>query len=157
MREVILLDNESTLDLFCNEEYVEDIQIVKRGMNVESTGGDLHVIRKGVVPGYDRVWFERDGMTNILALKNVSKQYRATYDSRDEKFIVHRQEFGLPDMVFHMHESGLHIHIPDKKGKVFVETVAGNMKLFTKKDTRRAEAAKRLYDNLKFPSMADYK
>jgi hypothetical protein len=42
-------------------------------------------------------------MTNILCLKNLIRLYRVTYDSeRRTAFIVHREEFGLPNMVFDM-------------------------------------------------------
>ena len=76
-----------------------------------------------------------------MSLKNVIKQYRVTYDSNDEQFIVHRQDSGLPKMVFRMHSSGLHVYDPKEHGEsnmVFMNTVRENMKLFTKKDNKGA-------------------
>ena len=128
-------------------------------MNVSSNGGTLVVTKKANVPGYNhRVHYSERAITNILSLKNVRKQYHVTYDSyNDQGFVVHRQEHGLPDMHFTEHESGLHIYYPYEEGKVFVlETVAGNMEGFTKKEIKQAKAARRLYNNLKFPSEADF-
>jgi hypothetical protein len=54
------------------------------------------------------VRFDKKAITNILALSNVIKQYRVTYDSDDRMFIVHREAAGKPNMEFRMRESGLH-------------------------------------------------
>jgi len=54
-------------------------------------------------------------MTNILSLKYLICLYRVTYDSEKRiSFIIHREEFGLPDMVFDMHPCGLHVYYPEK-------------------------------------------
>jgi hypothetical protein len=54
-------------------------------------------------------------MTNINCLKNLIHLYQVTYDSkRRTAFIVHREEFGLPNMVFDMHPCGLHVYDPKK-------------------------------------------
>jgi hypothetical protein len=42
----------------------------------------------------------------------VIKQYRVTYDSNDQMFVVHREPDGKPDMEFRMHKSGLHYFDP---------------------------------------------
>jgi hypothetical protein len=74
-------------------------------------------------------------MTNIICLKNIIRLFRVTYDSeRGTRFVVHCEEYGLPNMIFDMHPCGLHVYYPEKTdGKYsFVQTVADNMKLFTK-------------------------
>jgi hypothetical protein len=74
-------------------------------------------------------------MTNIICLKNLIRLYRVTYDSKNwMAFIVHREEFGLLNMIFDMHPCGLHVYYPKKSNGQygFVQTVAENMKLFTK-------------------------
>ena len=82
------------------------------------------------------MWFTKRAMTNIICLKNIIRLYRVTYDSKCRAaFIVHQEEFGLPNMIFDMHPCGLHVYYPKKsKGQYgFVQTVAENMKLFTKR------------------------
>jgi hypothetical protein len=71
-------------------------------------------------------------------------------------FIVHREEFGLSNMVFDMHPCGLHIYYPEKiDGQYgFVQTVANNMKLFTKRQIEGALKARHLYETLGYSSNA---
>ena len=83
LRQVILLDNESTTDLFCNEEFLTDVRRTKDRLRLHSNGGTMKAQRKGTLPGYIKcVWSDQRAITNILALKNVIQQYRVTYDSR---------------------------------------------------------------------------
>ena len=98
-------------------------------------------------------------MTHILCLKNLIRLYRVTYNSeRPTAFIVHQEEFGLPNMVFDMHPCGLHIYYPEKIDRQyeFAQMVANNMKLFTKQQTEGAMKARRLYETLGYPSNADF-
>jgi len=90
---------------------------------------------------------------------NVRKQYRVTYDSDDSYFVVHREEHGLANIIFKEHESGLHYYDPsDQSGNfTFVETVKDNQALFTKRQVKDAEKARRLYKCLSHPSMQDFK
>jgi hypothetical protein len=98
-------------------------------------------------------------MTNIICLKIIIHLYWFTYDSkRRTAFIVHREEFVLPNMVFDMHLCWLHVFYPERTdGKYsFVHTVADNMKLFTKRQIEGALKAHHLYKTLAYPSNADF-
>ncbi len=92
-------------------------------------------------------------------LKNIIRLYWVTYDSkRQTAFIVHQEEFGLPNMVFDMHPCGLYVYYPEKTdGKYsFVQTVADNMKLFTKQQIEGALKTRHLHKTLAYPSNADF-
>ncbi len=81
------------------------------------------------------------------------------YDcERRTAFIVHREEFGVPNMVFDMHPCRLHVYYPKKiDGQYgFVQTVADNMKLFTKRQIQGVLKACHLYETLGYPSNADF-
>jgi hypothetical protein len=52
-------------------------------------------------------------------LSNMIKQYRVTYDSNDQMFVVHREPEWKPDMEFQMHESGLHYFDPRDSQRVY--------------------------------------
>ena len=62
-------------------------------------------------------------------------------------------------MVFDMHPCGLHVSYPEKLDRKysFVQTVADNMKLFTKRQIEDALKARHLYKILVYPSNADFK
>ena len=64
---------------------------------------------KGVLAGYIKdVWFYNTAVTNIFSLKNLIQQYRVTYESLDQIFIVHRKENNEPNINFRMNDSGIH-------------------------------------------------
>ena len=92
-------------------------------------------------------------------LKKLKQQYRVTYDSEsDDSFIVHRDK-GMNDMKFIMHPTGLHYYDPaiDDEELIFINTVEGNKKGFSKRQMKGAELAKRLYISLVYPSGMDLK
>ncbi len=71
---------------------------------------------------------------------------------------MHCEEYGLPNMIFDMHPCGLHVYYPEKiDGKYsFVQTVADNMKLFTKQQIEGALRAHHFYETLTYSSQADF-
>ena len=159
LREVILLDSQSTLDLFCNESLVGEPFKSSSRMRLQSNGGNMLVSRKAKMPGYHaKVWFSKRAITNIIALQNLIKQYHVTYDSNDLSFVVHRESENKPDMEFIMHESGLHYYDPRKRKEfIFINTVSGNKEGFTKRQIKGAEAARALFATLSYPPMKDFK
>ena len=59
----------------------------------------MSVNQKSNIPGYNRrVHFSRMAVTNIIALKKLTKQYRFTYDSNEKMLIIQREGSGLPNM-----------------------------------------------------------
>ena len=91
LRKVILLDRKSTMNLICNEDMVERIYKSKNKMILHSNGGEIVIYHKAVVAGCIKdLWFDKTAITNIFALKNLIQQYRVTYYSLDQMFIVHR-------------------------------------------------------------------
>ena len=158
LRDVILLDSQSTMDLFCNRALVTKIIVPEKSLRLKSNGGTMIVTKKAQVAGYHTdVWYNRSAITNILALKNVIKQYRVTYDSDDHTFVVHRKQAGLPNMNFRMHPSGLHFYDPQEEGLALLTTVSGNKEGFTKRQIKDAERARSLYAALSYPSHKDFR
>jgi hypothetical protein len=111
LRNVLLLDNQSTFDLCCNKKFVSKIIKAKNALQMTSNGGNLKITKKCKIPGYKYlVWYSKKAITNIICLKNLIKCYRVTYNSKvDTTFVVHRSAFGLPDMLFEMHSCRLHV------------------------------------------------
>jgi hypothetical protein len=160
LRDYVLLDNQSSVHVFCNPELVGDVRKAARHLELESNGGKLPISSIANVDGFEKsVWFSEDAMTNILSLSQVKQEYDVSYDGND--FIIHRAKRGYPDMVFKPHSSGLHVlDMNDSRSQAsysFVETVADNMKLFTKRQIASAQQARDLQAGLGFPSVQDYK
>jgi hypothetical protein len=135
LRNVLLLDNQSTFDLCCNKRFTLQVVKATNALMMTSNGGGLRITEKCKVSGYKYpVWYSKKAITNIICLKNLIKCYRVAYDSKlDTTFVVHRSAFGLPDLLFEMHPCGLHVCYPKKMGQFgFVQTVHDNMKVFSK-------------------------
>jgi hypothetical protein len=157
LRCVILLDNQSMFDLCCNRGFMSMIRKLSCALNMTSNGGGLKITEQGKFLGYKVwVWFSQQAITNIICLKNLIKIYRVTFDRKVETtFVVHCQQFGLPDLFFKMHLCGLHICYPKKMGEFgFIQTVKDNMKLFSKRQIDGATQAKDLFKKMIFPSTA---
>jgi hypothetical protein len=109
MREVILLDSQSTICVFCNDKLLENITKAKSPLQLRSNGRTMLLTKQDTINNYNqKVWYSADAITNILSLKNLKKQYQVTYNSDNGYFVVHRKEFGLPNIIFKEHLSGLH-------------------------------------------------
>ncbi len=119
----------------------------------------MKINHQASITGYDdEVWFSKDAITNIIALSNLIKQYRVTYDSNDAMFVVHREHVKKPNMEFKMHKSGLHYFNPKDADFTFhINTVSDNKTGFTKRQIKGAEQARTLYATLGYPSIKDFK
>jgi hypothetical protein len=146
LRKIILLDSQSTMDLFYNAALVSNTCKSTTSMILKSSGGTMVVTRKATMPGYNKdVWFSTRAITNIIALSNLIQQYRVTYDSDDKMFVVHRESQGKRHMEFRMHKCGLYYYDPrNEKHIAFINTVSENKEGFTKRKIKSEELARTL-------------
>ncbi len=101
LREVVLLNNQLTVDCFCNKKFVSNIRLAPEPLTLKSNGNELIVYHIANVTDYDEpVWFSKKVIANISALKIMKKQYKVTYDSSEESFLVHCKAAGLPNFLF---------------------------------------------------------
>ena len=57
LRDLILLDNWSTVDIFCNKRLLKDIHVSDEDVTVHGNGGALTTNKKGTLKNYGEVWY----------------------------------------------------------------------------------------------------
>ena len=95
----ILLDNQSTVDVFNNASVLKNIPKSTTIMNIHCNARIASTSMVGDLPGYGTVWCHPEGITNILSLVHIiEKGYHVTFDSKDadNKFIVNKTNGGTP-------------------------------------------------------------
>jgi len=70
----ILLDSQSTVDVFKNKKLLKNIRDAIKALSLHCNSGIAMVNKIGDLPGYGTVWFYEDGIANILSLNNVKKK-----------------------------------------------------------------------------------
>ena len=85
LKNVILLDNQSTLDLIYNKKLTSKIKKSDKKISIQVNGRTLTIKYMARMPGYNYdTWFIKDEIANIISLKNMIRQYHVTYDSDDK-------------------------------------------------------------------------
>ena len=69
----VLLDNQSTVDVFLNIRLLKNIRKSDRSLTIFSTRGLTTTDLQGDLPGYGTVLFHPGGIANILSLSKVSE------------------------------------------------------------------------------------
>ena len=94
LRKWLLLDSQSTIDIFCNSDYLENVKEVKKGIILHTNNGSSNINKKGYLKNYGWAWHDSSAIANILALNNVKKRHKVTYDSEDnDQFAIHKEEY----------------------------------------------------------------
>ena len=160
MKDWILLDNESTVTIFCNSNMVSDIRnSANESLDLMTNAGILRTKHKATVPGWGEVWFNPHAITNIFSYAEMAKRHRITYDSnKEDAFTVH-----LPDkqVKFTRTEHGLYVFKPKIQVKShqvqLVQTLDENKAFYTNRQFLKAKKARELYHALGTPSIQDFK
>jgi len=89
----ILLDSQSTVDVFSNPHLLTNIFTSKTTLTLHCSTGKAIVRQKGDLKGYGTVWYYPEGIANILSLHKVQEKYKVTYDSSTMAgFVVHKSD-----------------------------------------------------------------
>ena len=79
LRNVILLDSQFNMELFCNTKLVGNIYKANKKMHLQSNGVNMIITHKSQVTGYKpHVWFYQKYITNLIYLNDIINQYCIT-------------------------------------------------------------------------------
>jgi hypothetical protein len=110
MKNWILLDSESSVNLFCNPELVKNIKEGKEVIALSTNAGNLKTNKTAILPGYGKVWYSDKPMTNVFSLANMEKKYQVTFDSkRESAFTVHTD---IGDLAFTLLQTKIPKELP---------------------------------------------
>ena len=112
LEKTMILDSGSSINLFCNENWLDNIKHSKTPEHLAANAGNVSVLHEGTPPNFGAVpYHPPDAVTNITSLASLSDRHRVTFDSdKDNAFLVHTPE---KIVRFERHESNLCSHKPD--------------------------------------------
>jgi len=142
----VLLDNQSTVDVFYNKDLLENIREVTKQMNNHCNAGISTTNLVGDLPGYGTVWFYEEGIANILSLSRVKRDQEVSLNSeKGNCFKVSRKNRSGGTLFFKQAESGLYYTnirpVTVTKNLALVTTTKEKMEGYTKKKCERAKLA----------------
>ena len=154
----ILLDNQSTVDIFCESSLLDNIHESNHTMKVHCNAGELTTNMMGTFRNYGTVWYSAHGIANIISFANARKNgYDIRYDNGNNTFILMRH--GCDPIMFQQSPSGLYYYDTDAthdSAVTLVNTVSENKGKYSHRDILRAEAARDLLCKIGRPSLQQF-
>ena len=95
--------------------------------NIHCNDGVVNVTHKGTLYGYGLVWFNRDGVANIISMENFTKKLPIDYDSSEgDNFILHKDS---KQIIFNWIPLGIYFHDARASDIIMVGTTKENCKV----------------------------
>jgi hypothetical protein len=154
----ILLDNQSTVDVFHNPRLLRNIRESNSYMDIHCNAGVTSTKLVGDLPGYGTVWYHPNGIANILSLARMKERgYKVTYDSDDDNSFKVLKPDGTM-RIFSQSDRGLYYMdtATNNDGLALVNTVADNRSRYTRRDYSRAVYARKLQAIIGRPNTRHY-
>ena len=150
----LLLDSCSTTNLICNKDWLHDIHENGTSITIRCNAGAVLLTKQGYFGTYpEPVWFNPQGIANIMSLDNVAKYFHITMDTDAEKAMLVHKDNGQA-MKFIPTGKGLYHHnLTSANGGLWscITTVADKADKYTHQALQRAQVARRLQNIIMQP------
>ena len=159
LKDCILLDSQSSVDLFCNPALVSNLTRSEQALHLSTNAGVLKTDLQAEVPGYGKVWYHPKAIANVFSLARMADKYRVQNDSIvEDAFIVHGPN---RQVKFHRISGNLYIWVPNKQdiqaGTALVNTLQENKSFYTDRQIQKAKLAKKLLSSMAYPTIDQLK
>ena len=85
----LLLDNQSSTDIFKDETALENIRKVNKTLMLHTSGGTIKTNMMGMYKGYRDVWYHPKALTNIISFANARNNgFKVNYDDVNDRFTI---------------------------------------------------------------------
>ena len=74
LKDLVLLNSDSTDTIFCNEKYVTNIKIAEQPLEIQTNGRIMKVTKTCEIPFLGTHWFNQETITNIISLADISNE-----------------------------------------------------------------------------------
>ena len=135
MKSWILIDSESTTDIFVEYKYLTNNKTVPTTLNILTNGDLLTKNQQGYLRNYGNVWYHPKAISNILSTKNVNKKNLITYNSKNgDSFIVINKTPRGNNMIFTAKNDGIYYkNMSNTEGVSMISTAEENINHYTQR------------------------
>ena len=138
----VLLDSQSTIDLFCNASLLTNIRVVNDHLNIFCNAGSASTNIVGDLKGYGTVWFHDSGIANILSLHRVAERFHVTYDSHESNCFL-RPFIPGPRGLYYCNLSNINGTI-----LTTIDTVDNNKTKYIQRQLKYADSARKMQNTI---------
>ena len=156
LKDAVLLDNQSTVHIFKNANYLKNIRLADHPLALSTNGGVLDITQLGDTNYFGTVWYDPRAITNVLSFHQLRKLVgpsKIGYDVAKDSYWVHMDN---KQYDFQVSPEGLYYYLPKQKNAVsFLELQDETRKLYTPREYKQAIKARKLLHAAGHPNPKD--